>query len=279
MGVGPSDAPRVLSSRANRMSRRRNLSVESAEAWRPAAFESPSGVLSKLKAFARRALDLQAASLWADLKDHLASARGTVLDVGCGAQPYRGLFPPGVTYRGIDTIEAKAHFDYEVPDTSYYAGDRWPVEDGSVDFVLTSEVLEHVLKTDVFLGEALRCLRPGGRLVLTVPFSARWHYIPYDYWRFTPSDLKHVLERAGFADVSVNARGNPFVVACYKGMAICLPYLMPQASSPIARLARRAVGLVLAPPFLLMAAAAHASLRSDWGDDCLGYTASADRPA
>lgn len=260
------------------MGKRRNLSLQQSESWRPAAFAQTSGTLAALKAAARRAFDLQAASVWADVAEQLGQARGLVVDVGCGAQPYRGLVPAGTRYQGIDTLDAKAHFDYEVPDTKYYSGDRWPIEDGTVDLLLCSEVLEHVLDTAVFLREAFRCLRPGGRLVLTVPFAARWHYIPYDYWRFTPSGLAHHLVRAGFVDANVTARGNPLVVACYKGMALCLPYLFPQTSSVLARLAKRAIGLFLVPPFVGMAAIAHLSFGSDWGDDCLGYTALATRP-
>jgi hypothetical protein len=33
-------------------------------------------------------------------------------------------------------------------------------------------------------------------------------YIPYDYWRFTPSSLSHVLGGAGFTDIVVASRGN-----------------------------------------------------------------------
>src|ERR1039458_6922094 len=72
---------------------------------------------------------------------------------------------------------------------------------------------EHVLDTKQFLGEAARSLRAGGTILLTVPFAARWHFVPYDYWRFTPSSMDHLLREAGFAGVRVYARGNSGTVA------------------------------------------------------------------
>jgi len=42
---------------------------------------------------------------------------------------------------------------------------------------------------------------------MTVPFSARWHFIPARYWRFTPSGLNIVLSNAGFTTIEVFARG------------------------------------------------------------------------
>jgi SAM-dependent methyltransferase len=174
-------------------------------------------------------------------------------------------------------VEAREHFGYEVPDTHYYEGDRWPVEDDSCDVVLATETLEHVPDPAVFLGEACRCLRPGGRLVLTVPFAARWHYIPYDYWRFTPTGLARVLEQSGFEDVAVYARGNAFTVACYKVMALILPLLLMPGSSVVGTVLRRILGLVLSPVVVVLAILANLSLRGQGGDDCLGYTALARR--
>ena len=37
-------------------------------------------------------------------------------------------------------------------------------------------------------------------ILLTVPFAARWHFVPYDYWRFTPSSFRYLLETTGFSD-------------------------------------------------------------------------------
>ena len=75
---------------------------------------------------------------------------------------------------------------------------------------------EHVPEPTAFLEHAFRALRPGGTVIITTPFAARWHYIPHDYWRFTPSSLRLLLERAGFEDVVVYGRGNESTVACYK---------------------------------------------------------------
>ena len=111
---------------------------------------------------------------------------------------------------------------------------------------------------------------------MTVPFAARWHFVPNDYWRFTPSSLRHLLEAAGFADVAVYARGNAFTVACYKTIALVLPYLFPQRGGARARAAQ--VLAVLAVPFVVcLAVAARLSLLGKGGEDCLGYTVTAVR--
>src|SRR4051794_13112335 len=64
---------------------RPNLVERREEAWQPPAFTR-----SRLAAV-RRFLDLQAGSIWNDLATLLPPQRGVVLDVGCGAQPYRSL--------------------------------------------------------------------------------------------------------------------------------------------------------------------------------------------
>lgn len=107
------------------------------------------------------------------------------------------MLPPEANYIGIDTARTLEEFGYRVPDTTYYDGKRWPLDDGSVDVVLATETIEHVESISEFFSEAARCVRPGGRLILTVPFAARWHFIPYDYWRFTPSGLIAILRLPG----------------------------------------------------------------------------------
>jgi SAM-dependent methyltransferase len=45
----------------------------------------------------------------------------------------------------------------------------WPFADGSFDYVLSSEAIEHLPDQMHMLGECARVLRPGGRLFLTTP--------------------------------------------------------------------------------------------------------------
>jgi len=251
---------------------RENFALRSSERWQPPAFRPPRTRWDRLLAAGRRLLDLQAASVWRDLKVELASAHGDVLDVGAGAQPYRHLLPSDSRYRAIDVAVASEAFGYDLPDTEYFEGDRWPVADASVDVVLATETLEHVPEPAVFLAEARRVLRAGGRIVLTVPFAARWHYIPHDYWRYTPSSLRNLLEAAGFEEVVVHARGNEVTVACYKLMALALPALFPPGGGMSAG---RIAAILMLPGVAVAALVAHISLRGDGGVDCLGWTSTA----
>jgi SAM-dependent methyltransferase len=259
------------------MRTRRNLVEQAEEDFKPPLFKPNLSARDRLENRLRRFLDLQAGSAWRDLRRELSQTRGSLLDIGCGAQVYRDLVPAQVAYRGIDTSDAKARFGYEVPDTHYFDGDDWGVPDGAFDTALCTEVLEHIPDPAAFLTRAYRCLRPGGRLVLTVPFAARWHFIPYDYWRYTPSGLHRLLTAAGFDEVRVQARGNPLTVACYKAMALQLMLLFgSDASKPGA--AKRIMGVLLLPVLGVLACVANLSFGGDWGDDCLGYTVTARRP-
>jgi SAM-dependent methyltransferase len=251
---------------------RDNLVLRDHEVWRPPAFQPETTLYAAWLARLRRFLDLQAASIWRDLRLLLAHCQGTVLDVGCGAQPYRNLLPNGVKYTGIDTADAAARFGYKLPDVIYFEGDVWPIPSSTIDTVIATETLEHVAQPRQFLLEARRVLKPDGWLLLTVPFAARWHYLPHDYWRFTPSGLATVLTDAGFRVPTVYARGNAGTVACYKVMTLIVMLLGGEFRQISVRIAARILGCLLFPIFVFLAAVGQLSLNSRGGNDCLGYT-------
>jgi len=252
---------------------RQNLLHHQAERWRPPLHSSGKGTLNQLVGHIRRFLDIQFGSIWRDLSIILPQARGVVLDVGCGAQPFRPLLAPSVNYVGVDTEDAYKCFGYRASDTLYYRGEHFPIKSGSCDLVLCTETLEHIRDPLPFIREMGRCLKPQGVLVLTVPFAARWHFIPFDYWRYTPSSLGYLLKEAGYKDTRIYARGDEFTVACYKVMGCILPLLLSKPSHLPAMFVRRLAGLVLSPIVLLCAVGANLSLAmGSEGEDCLGYT-------
>ncbi len=104
---------------------------------------------------------------------------------------------PGARYVGMeyDTPRARESFSADV----FYDGRHFPMADASFDAVLCSQVLEHVFTPDEFLCEINRVLRPGGCLVLTVPFVWDEHEQPHDFARYSSYGLRALLERSGFA--------------------------------------------------------------------------------
>jgi SAM-dependent methyltransferase len=133
--------------------------------------------------------------LWREIAALAPAVRGEVLDVGCGRKPYRALFP-ATRYVGleIDSPGARARGVAE----AFYDGRAFPFPAASFDAVLCSQVLEHVFTPEVFLGEIRRVLRPGGRLLLAVPFVWDEHEQPFDYARYSSFGLRALLERSGF---------------------------------------------------------------------------------
>lgn len=134
--------------------------------------------------------------LWTGLREFFPVLTGDVLDVGCGSKPYRE-FIRAEKYVGMemDTPRTRASFAADV----YYDGRHFPFPDASFDAVLCSQVFEHVFTPEEFLGEINRVLRPGGRLLLTVPFVWDEHEQPHDFARYSSFGLKASLERAGLA--------------------------------------------------------------------------------
>ena len=149
-----------------------------------------------------------------------------VLDLGCGAGRFvAALRGAGADPVGVEIAEAaleRARAVAPGADLRRLADDgSIPLEHGAVDLVWCSEVLEHVADGSRLLQEARRVLRPGGRILVTVPFHGRVqaaliallrfdaHYDPQgQHLRFfTRASLTASLLAAGFEAPSVRAVG------------------------------------------------------------------------
>jgi 2-polyprenyl-3-methyl-5-hydroxy-6-metoxy-1,4-benzoquinol methylase len=212
--------------------------------------------------------DLQVCTVRRDVKAWLSQRKGALLEVGCGDQPYRSLVPAGCSYLGIDRGEAKNDFDMRVKEeVVLYSGDVFPCSDATFDALLHTEVLEHVYNYRIFLRECHRVLKTGGEMMFTVPFQARFHFAPHDYFRYTPSALQAILKEAGFAEITVTPRGTDITVAAYKAAAVGFRWAYGNFGSKL-------LFLLTSPATLLLLTIAHISILSRLGssDDCLGYS-------
>ena len=118
-----------------------------------------------------------------------------ILDVGCGSMPYRDLFPSSSCYEGLEIDQPRNRSNPLV--SHFYNGTDFPLSDNSFDVVLCSQVLEHCFTPDSLLSEISRVLRPGGYLILTIPFFWPEHEQPYDSQRYTSFGLRKLVDRAG----------------------------------------------------------------------------------
>ncbi len=124
----------------------------------------------------------------------------SVLVVGAGHDPYLEMFPAVKEYVLVDIVPIQGCTDV--------VGDALalPFKGAHFDCILSSECMEHLADPFLFVREIGRVLKPGGMVILTVPFMYHQHADPDDYWRPTARSLERLF--TSFAQVDVTAQGN-----------------------------------------------------------------------
>jgi SAM-dependent methyltransferase len=128
--------------------------------------------------------------------------KGTLYDLGAGESPYRDFFLQHAEhYVAVDwggsqhNTKADIAADLNKP---------LPIATEVADTVVSLSVMEHLCEPQVFLTESYRILKPGGAMVLQVPFMWRVHEAPYDYFRYTEYGLRYMFEKAGFSNITIS---------------------------------------------------------------------------
>jgi SAM-dependent methyltransferase len=148
-----------------------------------------------------------------------------VLDLGCGAGRFLGLLEDAVGAEISEEAARRARENVPGADVRLLEDGAIPLAHGSVDLVWCSEVLEHIPDVGAALNEIRRVLRPGGRVLLTVPFHSRplaaaialtrfeAHFDPLgQHVRFfTRRSLAATLEASGFTPVEIKRDGRMLV--------------------------------------------------------------------
>jgi SAM-dependent methyltransferase len=180
-------------------------SPEAARRARPRLFDTDWLVLRNLRREVERVAEAEVRS-------------GTrAVDFGCGSRPYEAIFEDhGCDYLGADLSDAEIAISPE---------GALDAPDGSADWVLSFQVLEHVRDLDTYLGEARRVLAARGHLLLSTHGTWLYHPHPEDHRRWTRMGLTHEIESRGFELLS------------------CTPVVGPLAWTTLTRLTCFAAGL------------------------------------
>jgi SAM-dependent methyltransferase len=125
-------------------------------------------------------------------------AEARILDVGCGSAWLAESFR---NYTGIDSspemVRAAEKNGRRVLLGSISEG--LPFEDSEFDGVVLKDLLEHLVDPVGAVREAMRILRPGGRIFASSPDAQRWVWDDYTHRRpFTRKSFRLLFVDAGF---------------------------------------------------------------------------------
>lgn len=143
------------------------------------------------------------------LSNHASECRGRFLEFGDAR--YIDAFPKSeISQYDIFNIEAGPGVTI-VGDIQ----DCPQIPDNTYDVIVCTQVLEHIPNPFLAAAELYRILKPGGRLLLTVPAAYQYHAVPRDYWRFTRDSLD-LLFGERLQEMQIEPWGNRLsVVASY----------------------------------------------------------------
>jgi SAM-dependent methyltransferase len=151
-----------------------------------------------------------------------------VLDYGCGAGRFLAGLEDAVGVEIAEQAVERARRNVPGADVRLLEPDgSLPLGHGEVDLVWCSEVLEHIPDVAHALLEMRRVLKPGGRVLITVPYHGRAQAAVIAFTRFdrhfdplgqhvrffTRASLRTALEHAGFTRVQTRRARPGMLVA------------------------------------------------------------------
>lgn len=109
----------------------------------------------------------------------LPKTEGSILDVGCGKAWVAELCCPK-NYKVVSmdislTNVAKALTKYPFANHSAVVADVFnlPFKENSFDYIIASEIIEHVVDPAKFVENLMKVLKPGGLLLITTPYKEK----------------------------------------------------------------------------------------------------------
>lgn len=110
------------------------------------------------------------------LSSRIPAGSESILEIGSGAGFMKDFIPSLITSEvfpldGVDRVEDATALSFA---------------DAELDVILMTDVLHHIPDVTSFFSEAVRTLRPGGRLLMIEPWRSRWSDFVYRHFHPEP---------------------------------------------------------------------------------------------
>lgn len=128
----------------------------------------------------KRAIRLLYAEWFARIASHLPGC-GPIVELGCGAGAFREFLSSVIC-----TDLVPSPWVHHVADAM-----SLPYRDNSLGAIVAIDTLHHIPEPVGVVREALRTLRPGGRMVLLEPMITPWSQLVWRLFHHEPVDLKY----------------------------------------------------------------------------------------
>jgi SAM-dependent methyltransferase/uncharacterized protein YbaR (Trm112 family) len=144
---------------------------------------------------------------WRFLEKVVASLpkRAVILDFGAG----HGDFSTVVQKRKVVALDV---YPYEEVDIVCDLQKAVPFKRPSFDAIVLMNVLEHIQHPERLMKTLSTLLRPGGLLIVAVPFMLKLHQLPYDFYRYSHHQLENIGREAGLEILSIEGYYDPILL-------------------------------------------------------------------
>jgi SAM-dependent methyltransferase len=128
-----------------------------------------------------------------------------ILDFGAG----HGDFSAVLQKRKVVALDV---YPYEEVDIVCDLQKAIPFRRASFDAIVLMNVLEHIQQPGHLMKTLATLLRPGGLLIVAVPFLLKLHQLPYDFNRYSHHQLVNIGREARLEVLSVEGYYDPILI-------------------------------------------------------------------
>ena len=133
-----------------------------------------------------------------------------LLDLGAGNCIFKNYFKR-LDYLSLDIAQNKNKSINIIANINK----KFPFKKNKFDYVLSTQVLEHLENPHHFFKEVNRILKKNGKMFLTTNYIYEPHMIPNDYFRFTKYGLRLLAEKNGFMVERISPQGGYYQTIFY----------------------------------------------------------------